>query len=477
MAVGGILRCLGWSAPMLCGAVSCVPAPSSSSGSVAVTLPVAGGAPGTACDEKATPVGCWSQGGLGQKVVCIDGRWSDRGLCRIGEKCAVIAAFGTTAAEAQCVVVALTDAGDAAQVSDVTATEMPGTDGTPTTDTPVFMELLPPADASPTDADDIVEDVPDGAEDVATEVDAGEPDVSDTQPEVADTPDEITVPICGDNVCNGNENAEACPGDCPAKCGDSLCTGAENAQDCPGDCPTKCGDSLCTGPENNVTCPGDCTAKCGNVVCESGETPGNCGTDCKPVCGDKACDVGETMANCPDDCKLANCGDGKCVSPENYQTCATDCAQSPVGCKGNCNLSSKTAQGLPCSCEKTCTGNCCADITTYCTCGKQCTGKICGADGCGGSCGTCAIGATCDASGQCKTTPKCGDSFCDPPETNATCPVDCKPTSHPCDVSCGAKAVGFSCYCDAACKSNGDCCTATGAKANTCTGSSCASCK
>ena len=48
-------------------------------------------------------------------------------------------------------------------------------------------------------------------------------------------------PVCGDGMCNGQENLESCPGDCPPPppppvCGDKKCEGGENYQDCPSDC-------------------------------------------------------------------------------------------------------------------------------------------------------------------------------------------------------------------------------------------------
>ncbi|KPJ85798.1 hypothetical protein AMJ57_01650, partial [Parcubacteria bacterium SG8_24] len=46
-------------------------------------------------------------------------------------------------------------------------------------------------------------------------------------------------PVCGDNVCEGEEKPENCPVDCgppPPVCGDNKCEGDETYESCPGDC-------------------------------------------------------------------------------------------------------------------------------------------------------------------------------------------------------------------------------------------------
>ena len=66
-----------------------------------------------------------------------------------------------------------------------------------------------------------------------------------------DAPDAAVAPVCGDDVCNGNENNATCPEDCPPGvfCGDNICNGSESNASCPGDCP-------CT-PQPNDSCTGE----------------------------------------------------------------------------------------------------------------------------------------------------------------------------------------------------------------------------
>lgn len=56
------------------------------------------------------------------------------------------------------------------------------------------------------------------------------------QPMPEDEPD--SGPYCGDNVCNGDEDADSCPSDCDADpvCGDGVCNGDEDADSCEADC-------------------------------------------------------------------------------------------------------------------------------------------------------------------------------------------------------------------------------------------------
>ncbi len=108
--------------------------------------------------------------------------------------------------------------------------------------------------------------------------------------------------MCGNNLCEYNENPDNCLSDCKltgARCGDNFCDASnnENSGSCRQDCLPNCGDGICAGiscmstgcpeSENEGNCPNDCTARpeqgamCGNAVCEGGEDYGNCASDCQ----------------------------------------------------------------------------------------------------------------------------------------------------------------------------------------------------
>lgn len=81
---------------------------------------------------------------------------------------------------------------------------------------------------------------------------------------------------CGDNACNGSENASTCETDCPASCGDGYCTHTEDANSCAADCPAVCPDSYCTHSEDCSSCEADCGACVSNsppVVSDAGRWP------------------------------------------------------------------------------------------------------------------------------------------------------------------------------------------------------------
>lgn len=176
---------------------------------------------------------------------------------------------------------------------------------------------------------------------------------------------------CGDGVCSqGVETTAVCDVDC-ASCGDGVCTCragssiCEDASSCPRDCEPVCGDDICSGDET-ATCAADC-GTCGNGSCESGEDAGNCLADCGecgdgfcrgeetpqscsadcPECGDGACDDadGETAISCADDC--TQCGDGECTDGENVESCASDCP----GCgDGVCDGATESATSCAADC-------------------------------------------------------------------------------------------------------------------------------
>lgn len=75
---------------------------------------------------------------------------------------------------------------------------------------------------------------PDGDADGDADADA---DVEADADEVLDADAEQEAePFCGDGACNGREDVEDCPEDCPAVCGDELCTHDETVASCADDC-------------------------------------------------------------------------------------------------------------------------------------------------------------------------------------------------------------------------------------------------
>ncbi len=127
--------------------------------------------------------------------------------------------------------------------------------------------------------------------------------------------------VCGDGICDTNEDCNSCAGDCGAcpVCPDGICNGTEDCTSCPTDCGAcpQCGDGICNGNEDCVSCPADCS---------------NC-----PVCGDGQCDSSENCANCPQDCPCPTCGDGACNGNEDCASCAVDCGPCPTCPDGVCN--------------------------------------------------------------------------------------------------------------------------------------------
>ena len=91
--------------------------------------------------------------------------------------------------------------------------------------------------------------------------------------------------------------------------------------DC-GACPV-CGDYVCNGNEDVYNC-NDC-AVCGDYICSPGET---CSQDCGGYCGDYICDYNEDQWSCPQDCSSGGCNwNYWCESwmGENYWNCPSDC--------------------------------------------------------------------------------------------------------------------------------------------------------
>ena len=175
------------------------------------------------------------------------------------------------------------------------------------------------------DADQDVEADGDLDEEVEPDADAdADADADEDVQADADPEADADPPTCGDGVCNGDEDACSCTGDCTAACGDGCCTGDETFCDCEDDCAAACGDGCCTDGETQCDCPDDCLESCGDACCSGDETPALCPDDCDPVCGDDACTHDEDACDCPDDCE-ATCGDECCTHGEDTCDCPDDC--------------------------------------------------------------------------------------------------------------------------------------------------------
>jgi len=91
------------------------------------------------------------------------------------------------------------------------------------------------------------------------------------------------IPVCGDGICEKNE-------DCQKDC-EIVQSNKDNSSE----------DILL---KNETEIIEKKEKICGNNVCEIGEDFLNCGKDCvEPVCGNNKCEITENTYNCPKDCK------------------------------------------------------------------------------------------------------------------------------------------------------------------------------
>lgn len=110
-----------------------------------------------------------------------------------------------------------------------------------------LVDLTDPMDVAP---DDSPQDVADSASEVLPPLDVlddgGSLDAVDLMDShlldsmESDLSEELVLPSCPDDECNGEETCETCPedcGECPPACPDGLCNGDETCFTCPLDCP------------------------------------------------------------------------------------------------------------------------------------------------------------------------------------------------------------------------------------------------
>ena len=196
-----------------------------------------------------------------------------------------------------------------------------------------------------------------------------------------------------------------------------------------------CGDGMCNGPETCLTCEMDCG-------CPEGKTCD--GGTCAVNCPDGECDVTETECGCPEDCGVCAgcCSSGKC----KVGTSDFDCGQNGADC-ADCTMALMSCVNKQCQCE--CFDGQCCSQEDQCDCpqdcGDPCAGKECGDDGCGGSCGECGAGLLCEeSSGECILADSDGDGVLD---ADDNCPEVANPDQEDFDVDgegdvCDADADG-----------------------------------
>ena len=187
--------------------------------------------------------------------------------------------------------------------------------------------------------------------------------------------------LCGNGICESNEDCSSCPNDCCAYKSEPYC-----------------GNGICEKNEIGV-CYEDCEW-CGNGYCEKSESCSSCSKDCgfcssEAYCGDGICNSGECKT-CSKDCKISQCIDGFCNSElgENCRTSPTDC---PCFRGQFCDLNGKClgycGNGI-CESNEDCS---CPDCT--CESLKKCVNKIC--------------------------RTYCGNGVCENNENKSSCLLDC----------------------------------------------------
>lgn len=261
--------------------------------------------------------------------------------------------------------------------------------------------------------------------------------------------EERTAEYCSDFGGPGSGGGPT--SNCP-ECGDGICNGQENAASCPGDCQ---GQVTCNGQVlSNPKCPsGTASEGYDGHVCE-----GPFGTVC----------VNESRSFCNEAeargyASSTGCGqyDLMCDGDVHEWELFTDGCQEVIACNGNC------AGGLPCEGNATCNvdnicrnSNCPSD--TDCVCDIVVTSLICGQD--------CTVANT-----ECPANTSCNGGVCvldtciaDPSLCNGFCELlscpngvvdtgeECDPTADPtgcgqdqgCSQTCACVDIGCGVPCD-----------------------------
>ena len=185
--------------------------------------------------------------------------------------------------------------------------------------------------------------------------------------------------ICGDKICNADEDCNSCAQDCissSSECGNGVCEAGESCINCSQDCNSEYVDMVrglfcCYGGTNDdipddaeqhaVSCedmrcgmqvqkcnPKKVTYCCGDGKCEGNETLQNCGIDgC--TCGNGVCDDGENTDDCPIDCKCEL--NSVCDEWETVKACPLDCHCGNFLCQKELGETME-------NCPMDCTGGC-----------------------------------------------------------------------------------------------------------------------
>lgn len=206
--------------------------------------------------------------------------------------------------------------------------------------------------------------------------------------------------ICGDGVCEGNENQSSCPADCADLCGDGVCTGDEDLSNCPQDCAcvtdAECDDGFfCNGFESCLgggCVPGvevDCDDGVGCTIDSCNETNDVCDND--PV--DAFCDDGG-FCNGQETCHAEfGCQTGTpIVCEDDGNDCTNNfCSEAIHGCMTMVDPSNCPDDGLFCNGDEFCDadvgcvsegdpcdpGETCNEITDTCDGGCQSRWESC----------------------------------------------------------------------------------------------------
>lgn len=169
--------------------------------------------------------------------------------------------------------------------------------------------------------------------------------------------------FCGDEKVNLSNDISNC-GICNNVC--------ESVQTCMNGKCTLCGNGICDYEENCGSCLTDCSCDegmsclfnvcsntfCGNDICDLNENCENCQSDC-------SCLKNEECIN--NVCSEKLCGNGVCDSTENCETCLEDCAcnEKFVCLNEKCIL--KCSSDLDCIDDNACTTDSCIGLPKECT--------------------------------------------------------------------------------------------------------------